>query len=406
VRVVRAQEVEMPDSRIVVIGGGNAGLAVAGRLRRAHVGEVVVIEPRDTHIFAPLQSHIAGGAARASEALRRQADVTPRGVEWIQDAAADIRPDAHEVVLASGKTVTYDQLVVCPGIQMNWTAVPGLAEAMETPAGISNYDHALAAKASPVLRDLTEGTAVFVQAADTSSCPGAAQKPMYLACAWWRARGVLDRIRVVLVTPEATLHGIPEFDAELQRKIDEYGIEVRYGSHLLAVNPSARMATVGRADLSETLSYDVLHVAPPQSAPDWLAATPLAAPESSGGWMQVDSETFQHPRYPDVWGLGDAADTNSYKSGGALRQQAKILVQNLVAAKKGRKLPARYDGYSVCPYTVSRRTVVFTEFDREGRLAPTVPFWHNLYRERRLTWVADRRILPWVYWHLILRGRA
>lgn len=396
----------MAGSRVVVIGGGNAGLAVAGRLRRAGLTEVAVIEPRDTHIFAPLQSHIAGGAARASEALRPQGDVTPRGVEWIQDAAADIRPDAHEVVLASGRTVTYDQLVVCPGIQMNWDAVPGLAEAMQTPAGISNYDHALAAKASPVLRDLREGTVVFVQAADTSSCPGAAQKPMYLACAWWRARGVLDRIRVVLATPEATLHGIPEIDAELQRKADEYGIEVRHGAHLLAVDPSARMVTVGRADVSETLSYDVLSVAPPQSAPDWLAATPLAAPESSGGWMQVDPETFQHPRYPDVWGLGDAADTASYKSGGALRQQAKILVRNLLAQLRRRALPARYDGYSVCPYTVSRRTVVFAEFDRAGRLAPTVPGWRRLYRERHLSWVFDRRILPWVYWHLILRGRA
>ncbi|WP_338037099.1 FAD-dependent oxidoreductase [Microbacterium lushaniae] len=252
----------MSDSRVVVIGGGNAGLSVAGRLKRAGIRDVVVIEPRETHVFAPLQSHIAGGAALAADAVRPQGEVTPRGVEWIRDAAVDIRPDAREVVLASGATVAYDQLVVCPGIQMNWSAVPGLAEAMQTPAGVSNYDHALAVKASPLLRDLREGTVVFVQAADTTSCPGAAQKPMYLACAWWRAVGVLDRIRVVLVTPEPTPHGIPAIDAELQRKIDEYGIEVRSGTHLLSVEPSARMVTIGRGDVTETLSYDVLHAAP------------------------------------------------------------------------------------------------------------------------------------------------
>jgi sulfide:quinone oxidoreductase len=396
----------MVESRVVVIGGGNAGLAVAGRLRRKGLRDVVVIEPREEHVFAPLQSHIAGGAARASEAVRPQGDVTPRGVEWIQDAVTDIRPDAHEVVLASGGMVGYDHLVVCPGIQMNWTAVPGLAEAMQTPFGVSNYNHALAAKASPLLRDVREGTVVFVQAADTSSCPGAAQKPMYLACAWWRARGVLDRIRVVLVTPERTLHGIAEIDAELQRKVDEYGIEVRHGAHLLAVDPSARTITVGGADDTETLAYDVLHAAPPQSAPDWLAATPLAVALSSGGWVEVDPETFRHMRYPEVWSLGDAADTASYRSGGALRQQAKILCANLLAALEGKPPTARYDGYSVCPYTVSRRTVVFAEFDRAGDLSPTVPFWRSLYRERRLSWVFDRRILPWVYWNLILQGRA
>ncbi len=396
----------MSDSRVVVIGGGNAGLSVAGRLKRSGIREVVVIEPRETHVFAPLQSHIAGGAALAEDAVRPQGQVTPRGVQWIRDAAVDIRPEAHEVVLASGSTVTYDQLVVCPGIQMNWTAVPGLAEAMRTPAGVSNYDHALAAKASPLLRDLRGGTVVFVQADDTTTCPGAAQKPMYLACAWWRAVGVLDRIRVVLVTPEATPHGIPAIDAELQRKIDEYGIEVHYGMHLLSVNPSARMVTIGRGDVTETLSYDLLHAAPPQSAPDWLAATGLAAPASEGGWLRVNPETLQHRDHPDVWGLGDAADTASYRSGGALRRQATVLVRNLLAASRGQEPRARYDGYSVCPYTVSRRTVVFAEFDRTGRLAPSVPFWRTLFRERRLSWIADRRVLPWVYWHMILKGRA
>ena len=58
------------------------------------------------------------------------------------------------------------------------------------------------------------------------------------------------------------------------------------------------------------------------------------------------------------------------------------------------------------PFTVSRTAVVFAEFDRWGRLQPTIPFWRSLYRERYLSWIADRRVLPWVYWPLILRGRA
>jgi sulfide:quinone oxidoreductase len=396
----------MTDARVVVIGGGNAGLSVAGRLRRTGIRDVTVIEPRDTHVFAPLQSHIAGGAARASEAVRPQADVTPRGVRWVQDAAIAVDADAHEVTLASGGTLGYDQLVVCPGIHMDWDAVPGLAAAMQTPVGVSNYDFALAAKASPVLRDLRAGTVVFVQAEATSTCPGAAQKPMYLACDWWRTRGVLDDIRVILVLPEQTLHGIAPIDAELSRKVAEYGIEVRFGAELLAVDPEARTVTVGTPEAAETLAYDVLHAAPPQSAPQWLRSSGLTSPESSGGWIEVDPQTFRHLRHPEVWALGDAASIDAYRSGGGLRQQAKVLVANLRAALRGRELPARYDGYGVCPYTVSRHTVVFAEFDRRGRLEPTVPGWRSLYRERRLSWLFDRRILPWVYWHLILAGRA
>lgn len=90
------------------------------------------------------------------------------------------------------------------------------------------------------------------------------------------------------------------------------------------------------------------------------------------------------------------------RSGGAIRSQAKVLVEAL--APRG-KTP-RYDGYTETPFTVTRHTAVFAEFDRSGRLRPTIPFWRTLYRERRFTYVMDRWVLPWVYWNLILTGRA
>lgn len=396
----------MPHHRVVIVGGGNAGLTVAGRLQRAGVRDIAVIEPRGTHVFSPLQSHIAGGVARRHEAERPQAEAMPPGVHWLRDAVRDIDPDARTVRLASGSELAYDHLVVCPGIAMDWDAVPGLADAMASPYGGSNYDLELAVKVSPLLRDLRSGTVVFTQASDAASCPAAAQKPMYLACAWWRAQGVLDDIRVVFATPEATLFGNAAIDGELARKVAEYGIEVRYETDLLTVDADARQVELGRGDARETIAYDLLHVSPPVSAPDWLAATPLADASDPGGFVEIDPETLRHVRYPEVWSLGDAAAIGTLRSGGGLRSQGKILVQNLTAAMAGREPTGRYDGYTVCPFTVSRRTVVFAEVDRVGRLKPTVPFWKTLFRERRLAWLFDRRILPWVYWHLILRGRA
>lgn len=392
--------------RIVVIGGGNAGLSVAGRLRRARAGQITVIEPRALHVFAPLQSHIAGGAARASEAARPQADVVPPGVRWLRDEVFTVDAGARRVHLVSGARVDYDQLVVCAGMRMAWEGVPGLSEAMATPAGISNYDYDLAAKASPVLRDLRTGTVVFTQPPEPASCGAAAQKPMYLACDWWRAIGVRDDIRVVFVCPDPVPFGIPAIDRELRRKLDEYGVEVRYSRELRSVDAEAQTLVIGHGDAVETLSYDVLHAVPPQRAPEWIAGSGLAASDDPHGFVDVDPETFQHVRHPEIWAVGDAAAVATRRSGGAIRQQAKALVKNMTAVLAGHVPSARYDGYSVVPFTVSRGTVVFAEFDRQGRLQPTVPFWRSLYRERRLSWIADRRILPWVYWHLILRGRA
>lgn len=393
--------------RVVVIGGGNAGPSVAGRLRRYGVDDIVLIEPRELHFYKPLFSHITGGRARASEAVRRQADVMPRGVGLVTDAVTGIHPEASVLTLASGNRMSYDHAIVCPGIQNNWNAIPGLTEAMASPAGGSNYEYDLAAKTSLLLRDFRRGTVIFTQPAGAGSCIAASQKPMYLACDYWRATGVLDDIRVIMLVPDATVFGIPEIDRELERKIAEYGVELRTQTQVLAVDAAAQTITIGRpGGDTERLSYDLLHAVPPQSAPDWVRATTLPAPGDPGGFIEVDPRTLRHSRYPNVWALGDAAATTNSKSGGALRKQTLTVAKNLVAVLAGEEPTTFYTGYSVCPFTVSRRTVVFTEFDDHYQLKPSIPIWRTLYRERRLTWIADRYILPWVYWNLILKGRA
>jgi sulfide:quinone oxidoreductase len=394
--------------RVVVIGGGNAGLSVAGRLRREGVDDIVVVEPREHHLYQPLFSHVAGGTARAGQATRPQASVMPGGVEWIQDRVADVTPESNSVLLTSGRRLGYEHLVVCPGIQKDWDRVPGLAEAMASPAGASNYEFELAAKASRLLRNLRRGTVVFTQPAGPATCAGAAQKPMYLACDYWRATGVLADIRVVMVVPDPTVFGMPLIDHELNRKIAEYGIELRIRSELIEVDADNHTVVIGRVDGGEreTLAYDILHAVPPQSAPDWLKATPLPTVGDPNGFVEVDPETLRHVRFPNVWSLGDAAATRNSKSGGALRKQTLVLAKNLSHVLQGKEPKATYDNYSVCPFTVSRSTVVFAEFDDGYTPQPTIPFWTNLARERRLTWVFDRHILPWVYWNLILKGRA
>lgn len=395
-----------PGTRIVVIGGGNAGLSIAGRLRNARLGDVTVIEPRERHVYAPLQSHIAGGTARASRAVRPQADVIPPGVRWLRDEVFTVDPSARRVHLVSGGRVDYDHLVVAAGLRLEWEAIPGLREAMARPEGVSNYDLALAEKASAALRDLRRGTVVFTQPPEPASCGAAAQKPLYLACDWWRALGVLDDIRVILVLPDPVPFGIPDVDRELRRVLDGYGVEVRYSREMRRVDATSRTLTIGQGDDEETLAYDVLHAVPPQRAPEWISGSGLADADDPHGFVDVDPETLRHRRYPDVWSLGDSARVATRPSGGAIRPQAKVLAKNLSAVLRGTAPSARYDGYSVVPFTVSRGTVVFAEFDRWGRPRPTIPFWRSLSRERRSTWIADRRILPWVYWHLILRGRA
>lgn len=392
--------------RVVVIGGGNGGLAVAGRLRRYGVDDVVVVEPRDVHVYKPLLSHVAGGTAPAHITTRPQGDVTPKGVEWIRDAATAVDPAASVVELASGRRLSYGQLVLCPGMHFAWSRVPGLAEAVSARQVVSNYELDLAVDASAALRDIREGTVVFVQPEGPGSCLGAGQKPMYQACAYWRATGVLDRLRVVLVVADEEVFGIPEIARELERKIAEYGIELRTATELARVDGAAKTVELAtRGGGTEQLDYDVLCVEPPQVAPHWLASSGLAVPGDEKGWIEVDAETLRHPRFPDVWATGDAAGLPSDRSGGALRKQTAALAKNIAAVLRDEEPTSRYNGYTVCPFTVSRGTVVLAEYDHRGRLKPTIPFWPAMYRENRASWIVDRHVFPWLYWHFILQGR-
>ncbi|WGM22508.1 FAD/NAD(P)-binding oxidoreductase [Paenarthrobacter sp. OM7] len=392
---------------VVIIGGGNAGVSLAARLSRYGVKNIGLIEPKDHHLYQPLFSHIAGGRAAVKEATRSQASVMPRGVAWIKDHAVDVDTTANMVMLASGSAVGYQHLVVCPGLQYRWDSVPGLAEAVHSPYGASHYEFELAPKAWSLLSSIRSGTVVFTMPSGPVKCGGASQKPMYLACDYWREQGVLDKIRVVMVQPYPTVFGIPEVDRELERKIAEYGIELRTNSELVAVDAASRQATIRNnvTNTTEELGYDVLNAVPPQSAPEWLRATDLPAPGGQDGFVHVDTETLRHVRHSNVWSLGDAAATTNSKAGGALRKQTKVLAKNLVAARQGKPPAMKYDGYSVCPFTVSRTTVVFAEFDDHYRPMPTIPKVPT-WKESRVSWWVDRIMFPQVYWHMILKGRA
>ncbi|SDQ23053.1 sulfide:quinone oxidoreductase [Microbacterium sp. cf332] len=391
---------------MIVVGGGNGGVSAAARLLRRGVSDIALIEPRDTHEYKPLFSHVAGGTARISETLRPQRAVIPDGVRWVQDAVVSVDPRRATVRLAGGEELGYDHLVLSPGMQKDWASVPGLAESIGTGDVTTHYEGDLAARTSLRLRDIRRGTVVFTQPAGPSSCAGAAQKPMYQACDYWQRTGVLDDIRVVLVVPESSVFGIPAFDREIQRAIDRYGIELRTDSALIEVDAAASEVVIGSPAGIERIRFDLVNVVPPQSAPDWVDASGLAAPDDADGFVDVDPETLRHRRYGNIWALGDAAATTNSKSGGALRKQTMVLAKNLAAVLSGSEPRARYDGYGVCPMTVSRSSVVWAEFGPSGELMPTIPFFRRMYRESGLSWFFDRRVLPWVYWNLILTGRV
>ena len=393
--------------RIAIIGGGNAGLSVAARLRNAGQDDVAVIEPQTEHFYQPLWTLVGGGAADRSESVRPQAEVMPQGVAWIKDTVAQIHPDERSLTLASEAEVSYDYLVVSPGLQLDWDRIPGMADAIETANVSSNYRFDLAPKTWKLIKGLRQGTAVFTMPSGPIKCAGAPQKIAYLAADYWRQQGVLDAIRIVLVLPTPAMFGVPVFSKELDKAVERYGIEVRLSSEVTAIDSAAQTVTImdNAHDTSDEVDYDLPHVVPPQSAPDWIKNSPVAKADDPNGYVDVDPNTLQHTRWPEIFSLGDAGSTPNSKTGAAIRKQAPVLVDNLLAAMERRPLMTRYEGYASCPITTSRSTMLLAEFDYSMQPAPSIPFIDTTH-ERRDMWYLKRYGLPAMYWNLILKGRA
>lgn len=392
---------------VLIVGGGTAGVSVASRLRRAGVEDIGLLEPSDKHYYQPMWTLVGGGLADLDETVRSEASVVPKGVAWVKAAATAIDPDAKLVTTDSGAQLSYDYLVMAPGIQIDWDKVPGLAEALETPAVSTNYRYDLAPKTWQRIKALRSGTAVFTMPSGPIKCAGAPQKIAYLAADYWREQGVLDAIDVHLVLPTPGMFGVPVFAEELERVAKRYGITVHVNSEVVEIDAAGQKAFIqdNASGTRTALHYDFMHVVPPQSAPDFVKNSPLADPANPAGYLEVDKNTLRHVRYPNVFALGDAGNTPNSKTGAAIRKQAPVVAHNLRRVIAGRQPDKKYTGYASCPITTARNRMLLAEFDYTLAHTPTIPFIDTTH-ERWDMWMLKRHGLPTLYWKLMLKGLA
>ncbi|MBO3094967.1 NAD(P)/FAD-dependent oxidoreductase [Cellulomonas dongxiuzhuiae] len=392
-----------PRHRVVIVGGGNAGISLAAKLLRSGCPDVALVEPNEVHHYRPLLSYVAGGAATLDDLRRPQVDVVPADVHWYEDRVTAVDPQASVIRLAGGRSVGYGDLVLCPGSEVDWDAVPGLREAVATPHASTSYLPEHAPETWQMLSTLTSGRAVFVISDRHVPCSPVGLKPLFLAAGHWCATGVLDTITIDLLVEGARLAGTARADRELRAAADDYGVRVRTGTAVSRVEPGSRTLHLRTAHGTDTLPYDALYVAPPHRAPAWVAASGLAS-AGSDGFVDVDPQTLQHRAHPRVWALGDVATVDTSPSGGALRKQVPVVAHNIPAALVGGTL-RHYDGYTVAPVTTSRHELLLAEHNRDEHEEPTVPF-PDLVRPRRSLYLFDRYVEPQVYWHRLLRGKV
>ncbi|MBN9401511.1 MAG: FAD-dependent oxidoreductase, partial [Burkholderiales bacterium] len=129
---------------VVIVGAGTGGTTVAAQLRRQEPGlDIAVIDPSSNHDYQPAWTLVGGGAYKAEDTRRSLHDCLPDGVRHIAQRVTSLLPDERQVELDDGSRVAYDYLVVAAGIQINWNAIDGLADALGKNGVTSNYRYDL-----------------------------------------------------------------------------------------------------------------------------------------------------------------------------------------------------------------------------------------------------------------------
>ncbi len=389
---------------ILIVGGGTGGITVAARLRRARPDlEITILEPSDRHFYQPMWTLVGAGVKPKETTLRPEASVIPPGVQWIRDAAEEVLPEERRLRTRDGLVLEWDRLVLAPGIQLNWDAIPGLAGNVGRNGLCSNYSYETVDSTWKAIREFQGGRAIFTHPSTPIKCGGAPQKILYLASDFWRRHKPPGDYQATFCIASPSIFGVAWYAEPLMKVVERYGIELRTEHDLVAVDAGARRATFRCLDSGEEveLEYGMMHVTPPMSAPDFLRRSPVANAE---GWIEVDPKTLQHVRYPEVFALGDASSLPTSKTGAAIRKQAPVLVENLLASLDGRPLEAAYDGYTSCPLVTAYGKVILAEFDYDGNPQETFPF--DQRKERRSMYLLKKYVLPVLYWKGMLRGRA
>jgi sulfide:quinone oxidoreductase len=393
--------------QIVIVGGGNAGISVASKLLIEDKSlQIALIDPTDKHYYQPAWTLVGGGAFNIEDTERDEASVIPKGVEWIKQKVTSFSPETNEIALENGESIGYEYLVVAAGIQLNWDDVKGLTDTLGKNGVCSNYSFKHAPYTFECISNLKGGKAIFHNPHTPVKCGGAPHKIMYLAADYFRKHGVLSQINIQYWSGAGKLFAVPKYEKTLLEVCKRGNIQLNFMQKLVEVDgPGKKAKFVGigedNKEVETWVEFDMIHVTPPQGPPSFIKESPLA---NAAGWVDVDKHKLQHVRYSNIFSLGDSSGLPTSKTGAAIRKQAPVVVENLIASIKNHTLSGHYTGYTSCPLVTGYGKLVLAEFDYDNKPMETFPFDQS--KERLSMYILKRYVLPWLYWAKILPGKA
>ncbi|KAK3402378.1 hypothetical protein B0T20DRAFT_137986 [Sordaria brevicollis] len=403
--------------RIIVVGGGAAGLSISHQLLRSgqfSPSEIAVIDPATHHHYQPGWTLVGGGLKDPLSLRRDEASLINPKLKFYNTAVSTLSPDSNSVTLSNGDKLSYEHLVVVPGIEIVYDKIKGLPEALADGSSMVStiYGANTVAKVFPTIERLKRGQAIFTQPAGVVKCAGAPQKVMWMALDHWKRAGLYNTsnpgegaIKIAFATALPTMFGVPKYAARLEELRKERGVEGLFSHDLVEVNGDKAVFQHGEEKV--TRQFDLLHVVPKMGPYKFVKDSAVADP---AGFVEVNQATTQHVRYPNVWSAGDASSLPTSKTAAAITAQAPVLVENLLRTLEGKEVVGEYDGYTSCPLVTQYGKVMLAEFKYGGVPKetfgglPVVGGALDQGTPRRMFYYLKKDFFPWVYYQAMVKG--
>ena len=410
--------------KILIIGGGTGGVMIASQFIAKNLEkDIAIIEPSMYHYYQPAWTLVGAGDYNFEDTKRKMGNVIPKGADWIKQKATKIYPEENAVILDEGKKVTYEYLIVSPGLKQDFSLIPGLKEVMDDPNSGAGSVYTDPDKVWKNIKNFKGGVALFTQPPTPIKCGGAPQKIMYLAEAAFKKQGKREKTKVVFATNGGVIFGIKPIKDTLMKVVDRKCINLKFGHRLAEIDPKKKIAWYSLGDNKGEhnnlgieilekeglvgIKYDFLHSAPPSLAPNFVKEAGLT---NADGWMDVDQYTLQHKKHKNIFGIGDVAALPTAKTGAAIRKQVPVVIDNIEKLKKGiEKFDKKYNGYSSCPLITDYGKMVLAEFDYDGNFTPDPMLkWLLIFdssKEHWRLWMLKKYGLPYLYWNKMMKGK-
>ncbi|KAG2084448.1 sulfide-quinone oxidoreductase [Suillus cothurnatus] len=387
--------------RVLVVGAGSGGLTAANQIynrfkaagKPLNAGDVGVLDAADYHYYQPnvsFRTLVGSGLSKKTDFRRPLASLFPPHIMHIAENVKSFYPESSSVTTTSGRTISYDSLVVAAGLKTNWDGVAGLPQALADPySGVSSiYSYDTCDKVLHDVDALRSGNAIFTQPAGVIKCSGAPQKIMWMTWDKYQKSGRGNNIKIDFMTGMPAMFSVKKYSDALNALRIERGIGAEFQHNLISIDAANRKATFKKDDGST------------------VDRSPIA---DAAGWVEIDQATLRHvkPEFGNIFALGDCSSLPTSKTIAAITSQAPVLTENLFSVMDtGKVSSAKYDGYTSCPLLTGYGELMLTEF--KYGLVPKESFANYMgdqTKRRRLFYHFKKDLFPWAYWNRMVDGK-